>query len=74
MLDLLDLVRLVGFGPEDLIRNSQHAARRGAPNPAAVLARDPVPEAGQKGRDAKYGRQHGQDIHRLRLASACTGR
>lgn len=74
MLDLKDLMRLVGFRPENLVCNSEHPARCGATNPTAVLPRDPVPEAGQESRHAKHGRQHGQDIHGLRLASACTGR
>lgn len=64
MLDFLYLVRLVGFGPEDLVCNAKHASSSSPPNRSpTVTPGRPVPEASQHGRGSEHGRQNCQEVH-----------
>ncbi|GGJ37915.1 hypothetical protein GCM10010052_38710 [Paenarthrobacter histidinolovorans] len=74
MLDSLDLVGLMCGRAENFVRYAQYASGCGTPDAALVSPRDPVPKSRQERRNSEDGCQHGQDIHRLRLASEESGR
>ena len=59
MLDLLYLVRLMGFGAKNLVHNAKHAYRGSSPDRSPTVPPGrPVPEASQRGRSSEYDREN----------------